>query len=98
MKSFKLKTYTIVGLVSVLGLIFALPGFAETQDELKKIFLTREEFEKWAHGDADVTGFSEYLETLEIKKQEEIQSIVHIEMSKRELNTPTEESTEASSS
>lgn len=41
------KMFVILGLVLTLGLITIIPGFAETQEELAKIFVTREEWKNW---------------------------------------------------
>lgn len=73
-----------------MGLISAIPGFAETQEELKQIFVTRDEINLWINGDATSTGMSEILANLEINMQQQVQSRVKYEMSIREIKDKTE--------
>ena len=96
MKSLTKKVLIIILSVVIMGLIAAIPGFAETQDELKQIFVTREEFNLWIRGDATSTGISEILANLEVKMQESVQSRVKYEMSIREIKDNAESSTTAS--
>ena len=53
------KMFIILGSVLALGLITIMPGFAETQEELAKIFVTRDEWIKWLKTDGGV-GYQEY--------------------------------------
>ena len=91
------KILIILGLVLILGIIFAIPLFAETQDELKQIFVTREEWDKWINVDGysdatSVVGMSEYLKNVEINNQSRVQEMVKVEFIKRGLKVPTESS------
>ena len=84
-------------MVLILGTIFAIPLFAETQDELKEIFVTREEWDKWINVDGysdatSVIGMSRYLESIENINQVRLQEMVKEEYIKRGLKIPTEES------
>lgn len=81
-KSKRKSVSIIVALVLVLALLFTLPGIAEpVQDELKRIFLTREEYSTWA------TEVSKVLETLEASGQVKVQAIVEKEMTRRGIAT-----------
>ena len=84
-------------MVLILGTFFAIPLFAETQDELKQIFVTREEWDKWINVDGysdatSVVGMSRYLNDMEIQQQSRVQKMVKAEFMKRGLKVPTEES------
>ena len=88
-------------MVLILGTIFAIPMFAETQDELKQIFVTREEWDKWINVDGitvdgTTMGMSEYLKNIEINNQSRVQEMVKAEYLRRGLKIPTEESSETS--
>ena len=88
-------------MVLILGTIFAIPLFAETQDELKQIFVTREEWNKWINVDGysdatSVMGMSEYLNRMEIDAQSKVQVKTNEEYLRRGLKLPTEESTTTS--
>ena len=91
MKKLHKKILIILSIVLALGIFAALPGFAETQEELKKIFVTRDEFNEWINGKTDAvgntieTGISEVLKDLEIVMQQSVQSKVKVEMSKRNI-------------
>lgn len=87
------KVLIIIALVLLMGLIAAMPGFAETQDELKAIFVTREEVNLWINGSGNSTGISEALASLEQKMQEEVQSKVKAEIKKRGIKDNAETST-----
>lgn len=88
----------IIASVIFIGLVAAIPGFAETQEELKQIFVTRDEINLWINGNGTATGISEVLANLEVNMQEQVQSRVKIEMSKRGIKDKTETSTVAESS
>ena len=90
------KVLIIIAIVMIMGLIAAIPGFAETQDELRQIFVTRDEVNFWINGSGTATGISEVLANLEIGLQEQVQSKVKVEMSKRGINDKAESSTTAS--
>ena len=90
MKSLTKKVLIIIASVILMGLISAIPGFAETQEELKQIFVTRDEINLWINGDATSTGMSEILANLEINMQQQVQSRVKYEMSIREIKDKTE--------
>ena len=97
MKSLTRKILIIVSMVLILGTIFAIPLFAETQDELKEIFVTREEWDRWINVDGysdatSVIGMSRYLESIENINQVRLQEMVKEEYIKRGLKIPTEES------
>jgi spore coat polysaccharide biosynthesis predicted glycosyltransferase SpsG len=47
MKNLTKKVLIIIASVIVMGLMAAIPGFAETQEELKQIFVTRDEINLW---------------------------------------------------
>ena len=100
MKSLTKKVLIIILSILIMGLIAAIPGFAETQEELKQIFVTRDEINAWIYGSSDavssVTGISEVLANLEVKMQESVQSKVKYEMSIREIKDNAESSTTAS--
>ena len=92
------KMLIIIGAVLLLGVVTIIPGFAETEEELSKIFVTRDEWKKWVNGynttDAEgstieVTGLSEYLNTLEAKLMEEVANKTESEMKKRGMETTT---------
>ena len=84
------KVLIIIALVLALGIIAAMPGFAETQDELKAIFVTREEVNLWINGSGTSTGISEALASLEQKMQEQVQSKVKEEIKKRGIKDNAE--------
>ena len=89
------KVLIIIASVIVMGLIAAIPGFAETQEELKQIFVTRDEVKLWINGDATSTGISEILANLEVNMQQQVQSKVKIEMSIRGIKDKAETSSTA---
>ena len=94
------KFLIIVSMVLILGTIFAIPLFAETQDELKQVFVTREEWDKWINVDGITVGgitmgMSVYLESIENINQVRLQSIVQEEYLRRGLKKPLEESSTA---
>ena len=91
------KILIILSLVLILGIFLSIPMFAETQDELKQVFVTREEWDKWlnVNGYSDATsvvGMSKYLESIEIINQVKLQEMVKAEFIKRGLKIPIEES------
>ena len=96
MKSLTRKILIILSMVLMLGTFFAIPLFAETQDELKQIFVTREEWDKWINVDgysdaSTVMGMSEYLNNMmEYKQQVRVQEMVENEFIKRGLKLPVE--------
>ena len=93
MKNLTKKVLIIITIVLIMGLIAAIPGFAETQEELKQIFVTRDEVNFWINGSGDSTGISEVLANLEINMQEQVQARVKIEMSIRGIKDKTETTT-----
>ena len=84
------KIVLIVTLVLIIGIISVMPGFAETQEELRQIFVTRDEVKLWINGSGASTGISEVLASLEVNMQEQVQSKVKEEMSKRGIKDKTE--------
>ena len=69
--------------------------FAETQDELKQIFVTRDEWDKWinvdGYSDASTKmGMSQYLESIEKINQVRVQTMARDEFLKRGLRLPDE--------
>ena len=71
--------------------------FAETQDELKQIFVTREEWDKWinvdGYSDASTKmGMSVYLDRIENLNQVRVQTKVQEEYIRRGLKLESEES------
>ena len=97
MKSLTRKILIILSMVLILGTIFAIPMFAETQDELKQVFVTREEWDRWinvdGYSDASTKiGMSRYLESIENINQVRVQEKVKAEYLRRGLKIPTEES------
>lgn len=86
------KVLVIIAIVLVMGIIAALPGFAETQEELKQIFVTREEINLWINGSGSSTGISEVLASLEQNMQQQVQSKVKEEMKKRGIKDNAETS------
>ena len=91
------KIHIILSLVLILGIFLSIPMFAETQDELKQIFVTREEWNKWINVDGysdatSVMGMSEYLKDIENLNQVRLQEMVKNEFIKRGLKVPTESS------
>lgn len=76
-----------------MGALTAIPGFAETQEELKRIFVTREEINLWINGDATSTGMSEILANMEVNMQQQVQSRVKYEMSIRGIKDNAETTT-----
>lgn len=97
MKSLTKKVLIIILSVIIMGLIAAIPGFAETQEELKQIFVTRDEINLWINGSGSSTGISEILANLEVNMQQQVQSKVKIEMSRRGIKDKTETTVAASS-
>lgn len=93
MKELYRKVLTIILAISVMAILFALPGFAETQEELKDRFVTRASWSEWIHSNCGVPeatdtsnrpiGMSEYLEGIESAKFRSIYSRVGTEMSLR---------------
>lgn len=98
MKSITKKVLIIILSVLIMGALAAIPGFAETQEELKQIFVTRDEINLWINGDATSTGMSEILANLEVNMQQQVQSRVKYEMSIRGIKDNAETSTVAASS
>ncbi len=86
------KVLIILAIVLIMGIIAAIPGFAETQEELKQIFVTREEVNLWINGSGDQTGISEALASLEQNMQQQVQSKVKVEMKKRGIKDNAETS------
>ena len=91
------KICIILGLVLILGIFLSIPMFAETQDELKQIFVTREEWDKWINVDGitvdgTAMGMSEYLNRIEVDAQSRVQVKTKEEYLRRGLKIPTEES------
>ena len=74
----KKKTLFILVLISVMLFIFA--SLAETVDELKQIYVTRDEIAVWASSE------SQYLSTLEVGGQEKVQKEVMYQMWKRNIS------------
>ena len=98
MKSLTRKILIILSMVLILGTIFAIPMFAETQDELKQIFVTREEWDKWINVDGitvagTAMGMRVYLNRIEVDAQSRVQDKVKQDYLRRGLKLPTEEST-----
>ena len=92
------KICIILGLVLILGIFLSIPMFAETQEELKQIFVTRDEWDKWlnvdGYSDASTKiGMSQYLNQIENINQVKVQEKVKVEYLRRGLKLPTEEST-----
>lgn len=87
------KVLIIIASVIVMGLIAAIPGFAETQEELKQIFVTRDEINVWINGSGASTGISQVLASLELNMQQQVQSKVKIEMSRRGIKDKAESTT-----
>lgn len=93
MKELYRKVLTIILAITVMAILFALPGFAETQDELKDRFVTRASWSEWIHSNCGLSeatdtshhpiGMSEYLEGIESVKFRSIYSRVGTEMSLR---------------
>ncbi|MBQ2205479.1 MAG: hypothetical protein II411_06275 [Lachnospiraceae bacterium] len=92
MKELTKKVLVMIAVVILLGIIAAIPGFAETQEELKQIFVTRQEVDIWLNGSGAQTGIRSVLESLEMKMQETVQSKVKIEMSIRGIKDKADES------
>jgi len=92
MKELTKKVLVMIAVVILLGIIAAIPGFAETQEELKQIFVTRQEVYIWLNGSGAQTGIRSVLESLEMKMQETVQSKVKIEMSIRGIKDKADES------
>lgn len=92
MKSLTKKILIIIVSVVLMGLLVAMPGFAERLEELKQLFVTREEVDKWIHGDGEETGISEVLVNLELNMQEQVQSKVKVEMARRGIKDKAESS------
>ena len=81
----------------ILGIFLSFPMFAETQDELKQIFVTREEWDKWLNVDGysdatSVIGMSEYLNKIENLNQVKVQEKVKAEYIRRGLKMSSEDS------
>lgn len=91
------KVLIIIAIVLAMGIIAAMPGFAETQDELKQRFVTREEINLWINGSGESTGISEVLASMEINMQQKVQEKVKVEMKKRGIKDNAETTTVASS-
>ena len=92
MKELTKKVLVMIAVVILLGIIAVIPGFAETQEELKQIFVTRQEVDIWLNGSGAQTGIRSVLESLEMKMQETVQSKVKIEMSIRGIKDKADES------
>ena len=95
MKSLTKKVLIIILSVLIMGALAAIPGFAETQEELKQIFVTRDEVNLWINGNGSQTGISEVLANLEVNMQQQVQSKVKREMSKRGIKDKAETTTTA---
>ena len=98
MKSLTKKVLIIILSILIMGAIAAIPGFAETQEELKQIFVTRDEVNLWINGDATSTGISEILANMEINMQQQVQSRVKYEMSIRQIKDNAETTTTTAAS
>ena len=92
MNSLTKKVLIIILSVLIMGALTAIPGFAETQEELKQIFVTRDEINLWINGDATSTGMSELLANMEVSMQQQVQSRVKYEMSIRGIKDNAETS------
>ena len=92
MKELTKKVLVMIAVVILLGIIAVIPGFAETQEELKQICVTRQEVDIWLNGSGAQTGIRSVLESLEMKMQETVQSKVKIEMSIRGIKDKADES------
>ena len=98
MKSLTKKVLIIILSVLIMGALAAIPGFAETQEELQKIFVTRDEINLWINGDVTSTGMSEILANMEVNMQQQVQSRVKYEMSIRGIKDNAETTTVAAAS
>ena len=98
MKSLTKKVLIIILSILIMGAIAAIPGFAETQEELKQIFVTRDEVNLWINGDATSTGISEILANMELNMQQQVQSRVKYEMSIRQIKDNAETTTTTAAS
>lgn len=95
MSSLTKKVLIIIALVLLLGILASIPGFAETQEELRQIFVTRDEVNAWINGSGSSTGISQALASLEKNVEEQVYSRVKVEMKKREIKDPNETTTES---
>ena len=101
------KMLIILGTVLALGLITVIPGFAETQEELSKIFVTRDEWNKWFNGGGNtieaggttetITGISQVLESLEENMMTRVKNLTIYEMTRRGMESTSASTTAAGS-
>ena len=87
------KVLIIILSVLIMGILATFPGFAETQEELKQIFVTRDEVNLWINGSGSSTGISQVLASLEFNMQSEVQLRVKVEMSRRGIKDKSESTT-----
>ena len=79
MKGLSKKIIAIIACALLVGVIAALPGFAETQEQLKGVFVTRAEVGKW------VKYASEKMEWAESMANWKVWHECSVEMSKRDM-------------
>lgn len=86
----KKRVLIIASLVMALALSFV--AFSYTMDELKQVFVTRDEFDIWANSDCGVTntsgqpiGMSEYLASVEQNKIMSVNLEAGYQMFRREI-------------
>ena len=79
MKKSNTKKLVITIIAIMIAMMFVFVTFAETVDELKEIYVTREEMAVWASSE------SQLLSTLEVSGQERVQKEVMYQMWKRNI-------------
>lgn len=55
MNSVRKVVVVAISFAMLMLVLASIPGFAETQDELKQMFVTRQEFNDWAYGSTAVS-------------------------------------------
>lgn len=82
-------TISLIVVIVAMAVVFAIPGFAETYDELKDKFVTRQEWDTWINGSGASTGISQAIKDLEINMQVEVQNKTKQAMIDRNMKLPS---------
>lgn len=88
--SHKKITISLIVIIIAMAIVFAIPGFAETYDELKERFVTREEWDAWIKGSGASTGISQAINDMEYNMQLAVQDKTKQAMIDRKLTLPSD--------
>lgn len=82
-------TISLIVIIISMAVLFAIPGFAETYDDLKEKFVTREEWNAWINGSGASTGISQVIKDMELNMQVEVQNKTKQAMIDRNMKLPS---------